>query len=89
MAQQRKGSDIMEKGGINFYFDQGLFKDSINTNHFDLLGLGFLEKVNTDVHFSFETIKSNVNEGFLYLALDEEDIESILPIEINELIKAI
>lgn len=79
----------ISKGQITYYYDYGLFKDNENTRKFNLLTLGVLDKRNNDVHFSLDKIRTKAKEGNLLISLDEEDIESTLPIEINNLVQVI
>ncbi|MFA5620919.1 MAG: hypothetical protein WDA08_11495 [Weeksellaceae bacterium] len=86
-----RGKEVykISKGQITYYYDYGLFKDNENTRKFNLLTLGVLDKRNNDVHFSLDKIRTKAKEGNLLISLDEVDIESTLPLEMNNLVQII
>lgn len=86
-----RGKEVykLSKGQISYYYDYGLFKDNENTKKFNLLTFGVLDKNNNDVYFSFDKINNKIKEGYLLISLDEEDVESTLPIEISSLVQVI
>ena len=87
-----RGQEVykISKGQIKYYYDYGLFKDNENTFKFNLFTLGVLDKKNNDVYFSFnDNINERIKEGFLLISLNEDDIESTLSIDINDLAQVI
>lgn len=50
----------------------------------------FWVKKNNDVYFSFnDNVNERIKEGFLLISLNEDDIESTLSIDINDLVQVI